>query len=359
MSKGNVIVAMSGGIDSATAAALLKAQGYAVTGVSMKIWDGSVAIPRAAKHACYGPEEDEDIADARAAADRIGIPFRVFDLARDYHALVLDFVRSEYRQGRTPNPCVRCNVRMKFGLLQDRARQAGLACDYFATGHYARVAQHPRYKRLLLRQAADLDKDQTYFLYGLSRTQLAQCLFPLGEHTKDQVREMSRRFGLDLAHKRESQNFVAGGYRCLFPGPARPGPILDEAGNELGRHTGIHHYTVGQRRGLGALGPDPHYVVAIEPARNAIVVGHKHALYRSRLEATDVVWHVDTPARPLRVNAKLRSTTTPEPATVHADAPNKATVTFTKTQKAITPGQAVVFYADGYLLGGGTIRRAD
>ena len=247
----SVIVAMSGGVDSAVAAALLKAQGYEVTGVMMRIWDGETpATEQSGHHSCYGPE-DADIEDAQRVASVIGIPLHVFDLRNEYRAEVIDYVRREYSSGRTPNPCIRCNSRVKLESMVQKARDAGIAFDCVATGHYVRVEWNEGTQRYLLRKALDELKDQSYFLYSLSQSQLARSLFPIGDFTKDEVRQLAADFNLGVADKSESQDFISGGYTSLVMAEAHPGPILDCSGRVLGEHRGIQFYTVGQRKGLG------------------------------------------------------------------------------------------------------------
>jgi tRNA-specific 2-thiouridylase len=351
-----VAIGMSGGVDSSTAAALLLEQGYDVIGMTMQIWDDSVDLRSTAGHACYGPDEAGDIEDAAAVAERLGIPFHVFDLAEAYKREILSVFRGEYLQGRTPNPCVRCNPLMKFGLLLEEARRSGLCFDRFATGHYVRNPYVPACGCHMLKKAVDRRKDQSYFLYALTRTQRAGCLFPLGALTKDAVRRLAVRHGIPVSRKRESQDFIAGDYTCLFPGGAPPGPIVDTDGRELGRHDGIHRFTVGQRKGLGIQAPEPLYVVRIDGATNTIVVGREDALYRRSLRATAVTWAAGSPpAAPLRVAARTRYAAPDRPATVHPDGPDAMRVEFDAPLRAITPGQAVVLYKEDLLIGGGTI----
>lgn len=353
-----VVVGMSGGVDSSVAAAILKNQGYQVTGVTMQIWSGEDSVEEGIHHACYGPGEAEDIADTRAVCELLGIPFHVIDLRQEYKAEVLDYYCNEYLSGRTPNPCVKCNRTVKFGALLAATRAAGIEFDYFATGHYARVEYSQERRRYLLRKAADLSKDQSYFLSGLSQEQLGRTLFPLAELTKNEVRKMAEDFGLPVSRKPESQDFVAGGYKSLIAA-APAGPIVDKRGNTLGEHSGISNYTIGQRKGLGISLDEPKYVVDIDSENNTIVVGGHADLYHTRLVASGLNWiGIERPEQPVTVNARIRYRHQETEAIVTPLDGDTANVEFSVPQPAITPGQTVVFYRGDEVLGGGTIERA-
>ncbi|MBI4188621.1 MAG: tRNA 2-thiouridine(34) synthase MnmA [Chloroflexi bacterium] len=357
--KIKVAVGMSGGVDSSVAAALLKRDGYQVSGITMRIWDGDESLGDGLRHGCYGPGEAEDIEDAREIARTLGIDFHVFDLRQEYRTEVLDYFCDEYLSGRTPNPCPRCNSRIKFAALLKKAQDSGIEFDYFATGHYARVEYESGQRRYLLKKAWDLTKDQTYFISSLTQSQLAHTLFPIGNYTKTEVKKMAADFGLKVADKMESQDFVAGGYSSLIAGKAQPGPILDKQSHILGEHQGIPFYTIGQRRRLGISAKEPLYVTDIDCGRNAIIVGGKEELYRDELIASALNWiAVDGLEQPTRLKAKIRYAHQEAEAMVTPLVNDRLYVKFTDSQLAITPGQTVVFYDGDMVICGGKIERA-
>jgi tRNA-specific 2-thiouridylase len=350
---------MSGGVDSSVAAALLKEKGYEVIGVTMKVWDGETLPANGTRHACYGPGEEEDLEDARKVAQVLGIPLYIFDLRQEYKIEVLDYFCHEYLSGRTPNPCIRCNRRVKFDALLEKARDTGIEFDYFATGHYARVEHDESGSRYLLKKAKDMAKDQSYFLFALSQEQLSNSLFPLGNHTKEEVRKMARDLELGIDDKSESQDFFAGDYSSLLGKVARPGPILNKEGEILGEHRGIPFYTIGQRKGLGISSKEPLYVTAIDQGKNVIVVGPKEEAYGDELVAMELNWiAIQELSRPVDLKAKIRYLHKEAEAMVIPLDEDKVHVKFKEPQMAITPGQAVVFYDDDTVIGGGTIERA-
>ncbi len=352
-----VVVAMSGGMDSSVAAALLKKWGYEVVGVTMRVWDGEANAENGARHACYGPEE-EDIEDAREVARTLEIPFYTFDLRQEYKAEVLDYFCREYMVGRTPNPCVRCNHKVKFDALRKRIRESGLDFDYVATGHYARVEYDERRGRYLLKKARDKAKDQSYFLFRLSQEQLECSLLPLGSYTKGEAREIAQALGLEIHRKPESQNFYAGDYSSLFGMGVRPGPILNKEGKVLGEHRGIPFYTIGQRKGLGISATEPLYVIAIEAEENTIVVGTKEEVYGNQFVASELNWiAIERLQRPIEVKAKIRYLHSEAEAVVRPLDGDRVHVRLREPQMAITPGQAVVLYDDDIVVGGGTIEK--
>lgn len=360
-----VAVGMSGGVDSSVAAWILMQQGYRVIGLTMSIWDGTVAMPDEGISGCFGPGEVRDIEAAKAVANRLGIPHHVIPLAPEYAAEVLTYFREEYRAGRTPNPCVRCNRSMKFALLLERARAMGIAFDRFATGHYARVEQDAAGGRWLLRRAVDSAKDQSYFLSRLTQDQLAHVLFPLGALTKEKVKAMALEAGWsDIAGKAESQDFIESRhYGVLFDErDSAPGPITDTADRVLGRHQGIVHYTVGQRKGLGIGGTgEPLYVTRIDACSNTVVVGGYQDLFSARLVAADLNWigRPGFPGEPLRVTVKIRQQHREAAATLRPlerDGMSAAEITFDEPQMSVTPGQAAVFYEGDSVSGSGIIQ---
>jgi len=354
-----VAVGLSGGVDSSIAAALLKEKGYDVIGITMKTFDASMPVTDSAKHSCYGPGEEEDVKAAAAVCKKFGIPFHVIDLKEEFRNHVIDYFRREYLAGRTPNPCVVCNHRLKFGFLLEKTKEAGVDFQLFATGHYAQILESGG--RFLLKRAADLSKDQTYFLYTLTPDQLSHTLFPVGEYTKRQVRELARSLGLETADRPESQDFVSGtDYSSLFyEEEVKEGDIVDEKGNTLGKHRGIIHYTVGQRRGLGIASDRPLYVLKIDAQNNRIVVSDRENLFSEGLVAANLnLIAVERLDRPYKVKAKIRLKHKEADATVFPHEKNKAKILFDDPQMSVTPGQSAVFYSDDIVFGGGIIEQA-
>jgi tRNA-specific 2-thiouridylase len=354
-----IVVGMSGGVDSSVAAALLVEQGYDVVGITMRVWAWAEPTEATKRFgSCCGTEA---VDDARQVARTLGIPYYVLNMEEEFERSVVDRFIEEYRSGRTPVPCVACNSELKFGSLLARARAWDAAA--VATGHYARVAQDGRTGRHRLLRARAEDKDQSDFLWPLTQDQLAAARFPVGELTKDQVREHARRLGLVTADKPESQEicFVPDDdYRAFLRGrDARmltPGPIVDGQGQVLGRHTGVAAYTIGQRKGLGLSAGRPLYVVGLDAERNTVTVGDAGALEHDRLVARAVNFIAcDPPDGPIRVEAKIRHKHRPAPATVRVLDDDGAEVVFDEPQRAITPGQSVVFYQDDTVVGGGVI----
>lgn len=354
-----VAVGLSGGVDSSVAAALLKEKGYDVVGLTMTTFDAAFPVKGPERHACYGPGEKEDVEAAAAVCRRLKIPFHVMDLKKAFRTRVIEYFRGEYLAGRTPNPCVVCNQRLKFDFLLQKTRESGIHFDLFATGHYAQVAQSEG--RFLLKRAVDLSKDQTYFLYALTPEQLSCTLFPLGGYSKSQVRELARALDLETAERPESQDFVSGmDYTSFFSKEEmEEGDIVDEAGNVLGRHRGIIHYTVGQRKGLGISSARPLYVRSIDAANNRIVVSDREALFSEGLIATELnLIAVDRLDKPYRVKAKIRIQHKEMDAILLPHEKEKAKVLFSEPQMSVTPGQSVVFYCEDIVFGGGIIEAA-
>jgi tRNA-specific 2-thiouridylase len=355
----NIAVGLSGGVDSSVAALLLRNQGHEVSGIMMKLWR-EPSSKGAKKSSCYGPDEEQDIQAARLVCSQLRIPFHLFDCSKDYEELVLRYFRDEYLGGRTPNPCVRCNALVKFGLLPDAARRSGLVFERFATGHYARVAFDETSNRCLLKAAADSRKDQSYFLYRLSQEQLSRTLFPLGGYLKSQVRQMARDESLPVHDHPESQDFFSGDWNDLVGQPGSAGDIVDSRGTVLGRHKGISKYTIGQRKGLGIAFPVPLHVVAIDAERNRLVVGPESETYRSSCIAADCAWiAVERLTGPLEVLVKIRSAARPAPATISPRDGGRALVRFAAPLSAVTPGQSAVFYQGDIVVGGGIIENPE
>lgn len=347
------LVGLSGGVDSSVAAALLLRQGYRVVGISMKLWGGSETEGRG-KRGCYGADNEKDIEQARNIASALSIPFHIINLSREFREAVLDYFRSEYLAGRTPNPCVRCNRYIKFGALLEEASRVSIEYDYFATGHYARIEWDAVSQRYLLQRGRDSKKDQSYFLYGLSQEQLAHTLFPLGEMLKAEVKDVYRAMGLGVADRKDSQDFACGGYTSLFAAPPGPGPLIDRQGRVLGLHRGIIHYTLGQRRGLGLASPEPLFVIEIRADSNEIVVGHREELYKLEQVVGDINW-VSIPVLEWRrkVKARVRSTHVGYDAFISPLDESQVRVTYTTPQPAAARGQSIVFYDRNTVLGGG------
>ncbi len=349
------VVALSGGVDSATAAGLLLEAGQRVIGMTMRLYDAG-GTRASSGGRCCGPR---DVEDARRVAAQLGIPFYVMDFAEDFQRHVIDDFVAEYARGRTPNPCVRCNEHIKFTPLLEAARALG--ATRLATGHYARIAGEPGARRL--RRAADAEKDQSYFLFNMPRAALDEVVFPLGELCKEEVRAHARRLGLPNADKPESQEicFVPDGNHAAFVAArslVRPGLIRDSDGRELGRHEGIHQFTIGQRRGLGVATGAPCYVTAIDVERGEITVGQSESLYRDALSVAELAWAGSAPEQAIRASVQLRHRHTPQPALVEPRSDGGVYVRLDRAERAVTPGQAAVFYGGqggDEVLGGGFI----
>jgi tRNA-specific 2-thiouridylase len=363
-----IAVAMSGGVDSSAVAAMLRAEGHNVVGLTMQLWNqrrlaGHEGMPESVQGRCCSLD---DVYDARRVAETIGIPYYVVNHEERFEREVVRPFVEEYLSGRTPIPCSLCNNHLKFDQLLMVAQQIG--AESLATGHYARLEFNEEAGRWLLKRPADGSKDQTYFLFGLTQDQLSRTIFPLGEMTKPQVREMARNHGLALAEKRDSQEicFIPGGDYKKFldaylgeQGKALPdtaGELVTTSGRVVGEHSGIHNFTVGQRKGLGVSTGSPLYVIQIKGDAHQVVVGSQEDLYSRTLSTQRVnLVAVDDLSEPMRVSVKIRHRHEAAPAIIEKSGADRILVTFDQAQRAITPGQAAVFYDGDIVVGGGWI----
>ena len=346
MSK-KVLLGMSGGVDSSVSALVLKEAGYEVIGVTLNLFPCTTCC---------------SYIDVKDVCRKIGIEHFIYDGVEDFEKHVIQDFISEYKQCRTPNPCIECNKYMKFGAMYEKANELG--CDYIATGHYAKIEWDDKYKQNVLKKSKADKKDQSYVVYNLPREMLDKVLFPLGDFTsKDQIRKIAEEHNLSVAHKSDSEDI------CFIPNKdyktflennsdikAKQGNIVNLKGEKLGTHTGLYKYTIGQRKGLGISNPVPLFVVGYNQAKNELIVGEEKDLYKKELYVTDInLLLADKLEQPLKVNAKIRYAAKEAPATITQIETNKIKVEFDQPQKSITPGQSVVFYVDDIVLGGGKI----
>lgn len=356
--KKKVIIGMSGGVDSSVAAALLLEQGYDVIGVTMKIWPESLGDDKIREGGCCSLSA---VDDARRVANHLGIPYYVMNFQEIFEQKVIDYFVAEYEVGRTPNPCIACNKYVKFDALLKKA--IAMNVDYVATGHYARIAYDETLDRYLIKKSATIAKDQTYALYNLTQDQLKHILMPLGDYNKDETRRIAKELGLTVATKPDSQEicFVEDNNYARFIQErtgrvGKEGFFVDTEGNILGKHQGIVHYTVGQRKGLGIAFGKPMYVIAIDAESNRVILGESGKEYSSTLIASEMNFiPFEKLEGEIRIKAKIRYSAKEADCLIKNIGDGKVSVTFEVPQRAITPGQAVVFYDGDVLVGGGTI----
>jgi len=355
---------MSGGVDSSLTAYLLKEVGYDVIGATMRMWDSEKNFPSDRPRDFYGCSGVSHVEDARRVAQKLGVPLYVLNLKEQFEEEIITYFCKEYLNARTPNPCILCNEKVKFGALLGKARE--LEATFVSTGHYARVEYDQGKRRYLLKRGKDPKKDQSYVLFSLSQHQLAHALFPLGSSRKEDVREKAIELGLRVHNKPDSQEI------CFIPGQdyrpflrrrvsceIKAGDIVDTQGRILGRHKGLPFYTIGQRKGLGLSARKPLYVVGFERERNLIFAGEKREVYGRGLIADRINWiAIEELRQPIRVKAKIRYAHTEADAAVEPSRHGTVKVQFIQPQEAITPGQAVVFYDGDTVMGGGWIERA-
>ena len=375
-----VVVGMSGGVDSTLVALLLKEKGCKVIGVTMSLWDGSlpeIKSDKPIKEACYGPGEEENIEECKKFCAEHGIEYHVIEVKEEYKQKVLEYFKAEYRAGRTPNPCIQCNRYIKFGALLDGISNISINYDYFCTGHYAKIVRpeggifSSDEKPCMIATAADISKDQTYFLYRIPSSVLEKVRFPLATMKKSEVFELAKRANLEAANREESQDFIGEEYfDMLFKDkPSVPGDIIDLDGHILGKHRGIEHYTIGQRRGLGVAVSYPVYVQSIDAKNNVVVLAPNDALNSSALIADDFVWPANVePDCEFEASVKIRLASRPVKVKVKKYVPQADDemsykgqpylITFEEPQRAVAPGQSAVLYKDDVIIGGGIIAKA-
>lgn len=358
MEKKKVMIGMSGGVDSSVAAALLLEQGYEVVGVTLRLWSEDCEETDRPGQSCCSVD---DVNDARMVAAKLGIPHYVLNFKDVFKKDVVDYFVNEYQHGRTPNPCIACNRYIKFEGLLNKALAMGF--DYVATGHYATVAQNPETSRYELHRGISTKKDQSYVLYHFTQEQLSHILMPLGVYSKEETRDMAEKYQLAIAKKPDSQEI------CFIPDQdyaafierytgkkSVPGNFLDTKGNVIGVHKGIWHYTIGQRKGLGIAFGVPMFVVQIDVERNTVTLAKEEEIFKNILYAEDLNY-IEIPglAAPLACQAKVRYSAIPAPAILYPEENGRVKVVFDQPQRAVTPGQSVVFYHDDSVVGGGTI----
>ena len=358
MGSKKVMLGMSGGVDSSVAAAILLQQGYEVIGVTLQIWQDADEETKKSEGGCCSLSA---VDDARRVANKLGIPYYVLNFKEIFNKTVIEYFKEEYFKGRTPNPCIACNRHVKWQAMLDKAVSMGI--DYIATGHYAKVEHDAVSDRYILKKSVTDKKDQTYALYNLTQEQLSRTLMPVGDYSKERIREIAKELGLGVASKPDSQEicFISDNDygKFLSENTGRkivPGKFVDTKGNVLGTHKGIVHYTVGQRKGLGIAFGKPMFVVALDVENNRVILGDNEEVFSDSLTASDLNFiSIEKPADGMRVNAKIRYSAKEAPATIRIIDGQKVSVEFDEPQRAITPGQSVVFYNGDTVVGGGTI----
>lgn len=351
-----ILVGMSGGVDSSVAALLLKQAGHEVIGATMAIWDdnNTAHIPEHA-NGCFAPDKD-DIESAKAVCQTLGIEHKVIDCREQYRKIVLDNFKSEYKSGRTPNPCVICNANIKFRVLPEAALAQGVVFDKFATGHYAKVEFDEKEQRYHILRGVDAKKDQSYFLYRLRQEQLAKIILPLGAKTKPEIRELAKIAGLSVSDKPDSQDFYSGAINDILQFAPQKGNFVNSAGKVLGQHEGYWNFTIGQRRGLGISAERPLYVIGVDKDTNEVKVGFAEECLQTKLIAADWNWQSIPPKGVFNCRAKIRSSQALQDVEVTAMENGEYEVIFYSAQSAITPGQSVVLYNGDAIIGGGIIK---
>ncbi|MCK9558266.1 MAG: tRNA 2-thiouridine(34) synthase MnmA [Candidatus Cloacimonetes bacterium] len=355
-----IALGMSGGIDSSMCALMLKEQGHEVIGVTMAKWSPASGIVQADKRGCFGPSEPEVLEAARRSAQKLGIEHHIINLEREFKDCVLDYYVDSYLKGLTPNPCIICNRRIKFDELIRKTKDLGVEFDCFATGHYARIRFDDKTDRYQLLEAKDKRKDQSYFLSMLSQQQLAILMFPLGEYLKEEIKAFATSRGYDyLIKKKESQDFLESvdNSPLFATGGFNPGDFVDKQGKILGRHSGLIHYTIGQRKGLGLAGfARPQYVIGIDYENNRVIIGEEEDTYSDTLYATEINWlSIAEPKDTLHCTARIRLAHKAQECVLSRCDDGRYLVQFICPVSAITPGQVVAFYRDELVLGAGFI----
>lgn len=349
-----ILVGMSGGVDSSVAALILKNSGHEVIGATMTVWDKSGSFKNLTGKGCFSFNQS-DIDHAKSVCEQLNIPHHVIDCTQPFKEVVLQNFRNEYFSGRTPNPCVVCNSKIKFNILPDAARRQGLVFDKFATGHYAQIIFNEQNKMYQILRGTDEHKDQSYFLYRLSQQQLSQIILPLGNKNKTEIRELALHANLCVSHKNDSQDFYSGPLNDILQFTPQTGNFINISGKILGQHQGYWNFTIGQRRGLGISAERPLYVIGINKKNNEVVVGFAEECQQMKLTANNWVWHIPTPEKTLKCQARIRSSQ--KLFDIEATSLNNGSfeISFSTPQSAITPGQSVVLYDEEKLLGGGII----